>query len=193
MNQLKLDLILDQNVYTQYKLNLPYQDLVNTDPKKDFMIRRYLQLQNIDVPVTVPDIRSLERTDLKDLEAGASYFEIKDFYQKFDILKSVLVPADDVLIIYGQTNAKRISRWSNYTVSINWYIQNWGTMYQFFQDDQLVDQFRPDDYTLWAIDLNEEYQIVNLDYPNKDRVCISWLYKDCTMNELLADWTSFYK
>lgn len=193
MRQIKLDIDFDQTNPVQYKLNLPDTTLVNDNKKLDFMTRRYQQLTNLDLPVLQPEIKSTPRTDLENLEAGSTYYEIADFYTKFNILKTVLVPADDVVIAHSHIADKSISRWCNYTVCVNWYIHNWGTLYQYYENDELIDQFRPDDYTLWAIDLEKQYSTVNLDFTDKTRVHISWLYKNRTLNQVLADWTNTNK
>lgn len=191
--QMKLNLDLDQTDYVQYKLNMPYSGCVNDCAEKDYMVRRYLQLKNLDLPSLTPHIHSIERTELRDLEAGSKYYEIQDFYTKFKILKAVPVPADDVLIAHSDVSANSISRWNNYHVCVNWYIQNWGTMYQYYDQSTLVDQFRPDDCTLWALDLTQPFQTVNLDSHTQTRTFVSWLYKNITINQLLAEWTSYYK
>lgn len=191
--QIKLNLDCDQTDYVQYRLNMPYRGYVNDRPEKDYMTRRYLQLKNLDLPSLLPDIYSTERTDLRELEAGSKYYEIQDFYTKFKLLKSVPIPADDVLIVHSDISAHSISRWSNYHVCVNWYIQNWGTMYQFYDQGTIVDQFRPDDCTLWALDLEQPLQTVNLDSHIQTRTYISWLYKNITINQLLANWTGYYK
>lgn len=191
MRQIKLDLNFDQRPEPlQYKLNLPDINVVNDNKNLDFMVRRYQQLVNLTAPIlTAPSARPTERTDLRYLEAGSKYYEIQDFYTKFNILKSVTVPADDVLLVQSEPQAKSISRWSNYTVCVNWYIQNWGTIYQYYDQEQMIDQFRPEDFTLWAIDLEQAFQTINLDYESNTRIYISWLYKNRTLNQILADWT----
>jgi hypothetical protein len=194
MRQIKLDLNFNQSTPPlQYKLNLPDITLVNDDKKLDFMIRRYQQLISESPVLSCPETKLDERTDLRYLEAGSRYFEIQDFYTKFNILKSVIVPADDVLVVHSDPQATSISRWSNYTVCINWYINNWGTIYQYYDQEQLVDQFRPDDFTLWAMDLEQAHQTINLDYTDKTRTYITWLYKNRTLNQVLADWTHHNK
>lgn len=188
MRQIKLDLDYDQKEYLQYRLNLCPRDLVNDDRAKDYMLRRYQQLDHTVDIATAPE-KSTERKDLQLLEAGCDYYEIADFYEKYRILHSAPLPADDVMIVYSRAGKSSISRWSNYSVSINWYIRNWGTVYQYQEDSSIVDQFRPDDFSCWALDLEQEYQTTNLDYAEHDRVHIAWLYKNRTLNQILADWT----
>lgn len=192
MKQLKLDLDFDQAVYVQYKLNLCLRDIVNDDKQKDYMLRLYQQL-NSDVSIVSEPACSTVRKDLALLEAGCEYYEISDFYEKYRILHSLPVRAHDVFLVKSLPGASTISRWSNYTVSVNWYIRNWGTMYQYQKDNEIVDQFRPDDYSLWAVDLEQPFQTVNLDYPENQRIHIAWLYKNRTLNQVLADWSSLNK
>ena len=189
MRQIKLDLDYDQKEYLQYRLNLCPRDIVNDSKEKDFMLRRY-QLLDSTVDISTVPTTSTERKDLRLLEAGCDYYEIADFYEKYRILNCILVPADDVVVARSQAGHSSISRWSNYSVSINWYINNWGTLYQYQENNTLVDQFRPDDFSLWAIDLEQGYQTVNPDYASHTRTHISWLYKNRTLNQVLADWTS---
>jgi len=191
--QLKLNLDYDQRIYNQYRLPLVDTNLVNTDSTKDYMTRRYQQLSNFNLPYKSYTHYDEPRTDLTNLEAGCTYYELKEFYEKFNVLHSVIVPADDVLLVKGTTNAQTINRWSGYTVCINWYINNWGTIYQYYKNDNLIDQFRPDDHSLWAIDLEQDYKIINKDYQDESRIFISYLYKNTSLNQVLADWSSHYK
>lgn len=192
MKQLRLDLDFDQKIHLQYRFPMANTELITDNAAKDSIKRRYHQLVSLDLPLLEPQYH-VERTDLKDLEAGCRYYEIQDFYTKFNILRSVLVPADDVLLVESLTSASSISRWNNYNVCINWYIKSWGSVYHFYEDQEIVDQFRPEDFTLWALDLEQSYKTYNLDFSDKTRIHISWLYKDKTFNQVLADWTKHYK
>lgn len=191
--QLRLDLDYDQTEYVQYKLNLVDRNLVSDIANQDYMLRRYQQLHWQDLPTVLPALSNTVRSDLTNLEAGCSYFEIQDFYTKYNTLHALPLPADDVLVVQADCAASSISRWNRYTVAINWYIQNWGSVYQYTEQNQIVDQFRPDDLTLWIVDLEQTYQVINLDNINQNRTYISWLYKDITINQLLANWTSHNK
>lgn len=192
--QLILDLNFNQDPPpVQYQLNLANRNLITDNHKMDYMIRRYLQVPNLNLPTICPEHREESRKDLKGLEPGAEYYEIKDFYEKYNLLHSVLVPADDVLVAKGSTPAKSLPRWSNYTAVINWYINNQTTVYQHLEEQEVIDQFIPDNLTLWIVNLEYDWHIQSLDQLQHPRTWISWLYKPKTFNQLLADWSSHNK
>jgi hypothetical protein len=192
--QLTLDLNFDQTPpQVQYQLNLADRNLVTDNHKNDYMIRRYLQVPNLNLPTVCPEHREESRKDLNGLEPGADYYEVKEFYLKHTLLNSLPVPADDVLIARGTAPAKMLPRWNSYTAVVNWYIDNQTTIYQHIEEQEVIDQFIPDNLTLWIISLEYDWTVQSLDQFDRPRTWISWLYKPNTFNQLLANWTSHNK
>lgn len=193
MKQLTLELDFVEYTQIQYDFNFITNELISDSKESDYVTRRYYQLSEIELPLTIPNYNKEEILELRNSEAGSKYYEISDFYTKLKLLNTPLVQADDVFIVESNTPNTNLKKLGEYQVCLNWYFHNWGTIYQYFKDNEVIDQFRPDDYTLWALDLSYDCRTINLDFENKTRIYLSWFYKNKSLNELLADWTSNYK